>query len=92
MVHPGGHQRNQIYSVHGHSWEHEPYVNASTEIGHNPLSMRHGSQMGIGPGSHFDEVIESAGGAFEVPGDYLIRDIQSFDFDQGLWGILRVLP
>ena len=92
VVHPGGHSRNHIFSVHGHSWEHEPYVNGSTEIGHNPLSLRHGSQMGVGPSSHFDEVIESAGGAFEVPGDYLIRDFQSFNFDQGIWGILRVLP
>ncbi len=92
VVHPGGHSRNHIFSVHGHSWQHEPYVLGSTQIGDNVKSMRHGSQMGVGPSSHFDEVIESAGGAFQVPGDYLFRDFQSFMFDGGLWGILRVAP
>jgi hypothetical protein len=31
-----------------------------------------------------------AGGKFLVPGDYLFRDLASFTFDGGMWGILRV--
>lgn len=46
-----------------------------------------GSQHGHGPSNHFDAVLmNGAGGAFGVPGDYLYRDQQSFMFDGGLWG------
>ena len=33
-----------------------------------------------------------AGGAFVIPGDYLYRTFQSFQFDGGIWGIFRVAP
>jgi hypothetical protein len=93
VLHPGGHQRNNVFMVHGHVWQEQPYVKSSTEIGSNPLSEWKGSQHGIGPGEHFDLVLENgAGGKFGVEGDYLWRDFQSFQFDGGLWGLLRVTP
>jgi hypothetical protein len=92
VVHPGGNQRNNVFAVHGHIWEQEPYIHGSTQIGDNPRSLWEGSRMGVGPSTHFDAVIESAGGAFRVPGDYLYRDQASFQFDAGLWGILWVTP
>jgi hypothetical protein len=47
--------------------------------------------MGIGPTDHFN-LLTTAGGAFRIPGDYLFRDMASFGFDGGLWGIFRVVP
>jgi hypothetical protein len=91
MLHPGGHPRNDNYMLHGHIWEQEPYVDASQAIGPNPLSNWVGSQGGIGPGSHFDFVPRiGAGGRFRIESDYLYRTFQSFHFDAGVWGILRV--
>lgn len=113
LVEPAGNQRNNIFQLHGHVWQEEPYdttstptggcyngvtilgtpVVCSTIIGDNPFSEWEGSQMGIGPSSHFDFIpINGAGGNFKVPGDYLFRTHQSFRFDGGLWGILRVTP
>ena len=37
-------------------------------------------------------LVNGAGGKFAVPGDYLVRSFQSFQFDGGMWGILRVTP
>jgi hypothetical protein len=93
LLHPAGHSRNDVFMVHGHIWEEEPYVNNSTALGSNPLSEWKGAQYGIGPGSHFDFLLKhGAGGAFAVPGDYLYRTFQSFQFDGGMWGIFRVAP
>jgi hypothetical protein len=92
MLMPGGHARNDDYLLHGHIWEEEPYISGSQALGSNPLSNWVGSQVGIGPGSHFDFLPKGgAGGRFHVPGDYLYRTFQSFHFDGGVWGILRVL-
>ncbi len=89
----GGHSRNNVFTVNGHIWEEEPYTNNSTVIGSNPLSEWKGAQYGVGPGSHFDLLMKNgAGGYFRVPGDYLYRTFQSFQFDGGIWGIFRVTP
>jgi hypothetical protein len=91
LLMPAGHARNDVFQLHGHIWEDEPYMNNSTVIGSNPLSEWRGSQYGIGAGSHFDILLKNgAGGKFNVPGDYLYRGQQSFQFDGGLWGIFRV--
>ena len=121
LVQPGGHQRNNIFQLHGHVWEEEPYtttappiggcvsgatiiapiVVCSTVIADNPVSTNdlvnnrrsewEGAQMGVGPGSHFDIIPSGgAGGTFKVSGDYLFRTHHSFQFDRGVWGILRV--
>lgn len=93
VLQPGGHARNHVFQVHGHVWEEEPYINGSTQIGSNPLSEWKGAQMGHGPTNHFDVVAKhGAGGNFGIAGDYLYRDQASFQFDGGLWGILRVTP
>jgi len=90
---PGGHARNDVYLLHGHIWESEPYTDSSQTIGSNPLSNWVGSQAGVGPGSHFDFLPKGgAGGRFNITGDFLYRTFQSFHFDGGMWGIFRVQP
>jgi len=90
---PAGHGRDNIWQVHGHVWQEEPYINGSVNIGSNPFSEWKGAEMGFGPSNHFNAVLEhGAGGAFMIPGDYLYRTHQSFQFDGGLWGIFRVTP
>ncbi|MEW6208866.1 MAG: copper oxidase [Acidobacteriota bacterium] len=91
VVHPGGHQRNNVFAVHGHIWEVEPFTNNSTVIGSNPFSEWKGAEMGFGPSYSFNAVFKNgAGGKFRITGDYLYRTMQSFQFDGGLWGIFRV--
>ncbi|HEX6100044.1 MAG TPA: copper oxidase [Thermoanaerobaculia bacterium] len=92
VVHPSGKQRNNVFTVHGHGWQRSPYVNNSTAIGSNPLSEWTGAEMGVGPSAHLDAPVAKAGGAFLLPGDYLYRTFQSFQFDGGMWGIFRVTP
>ncbi len=91
ITQPGGNQRNHVFQIHGHTWQFLPYVENSTKIGNNPLSQWTGNTSGIGPSSHFDILPENgAGGKFGVVGDYMYRDMASFAFDGGLWGIFRV--
>jgi hypothetical protein len=88
-----GHQRNNVFAVHGHAWQEEPFANNSTVIGSNPFSEVKGAEMGVGPSFHFNAVpLNGAGGKFKVKGDYLFRTFQSFQFDAGIWGIFRVVP
>jgi hypothetical protein len=93
LLQPGGHSRNNVFMLHGHIWEEEPYVNGSAALGSNPLSEWKSAQYGVGPGSHFDFLLKhGAGGAFHVSGDFLYRTFQSTQFDGGIWGIFRVAP
>ncbi|HEX2253496.1 MAG TPA: copper oxidase [Thermoanaerobaculia bacterium] len=93
LLQPGGHSRNEVFALHGHAWDQQPYVSNSTRIGRNPLSFWEGARMGHGPTNHFDAVIRhGAGGTFGVEGDYLYRDFSSMGFEYGLWGLLRVGP
>jgi hypothetical protein len=93
VVLPGGHARGITYTVHGHEWQRQPYVNGSTEIGDNPDSQYYGTQEGVNPAGHWDFLIEEAGGPSpHVTGDYLWRDQASFGSFQGLWGLMRVNP
>ena len=91
VLNSNGHARNNVFQVHGHIWQQEPYINNSTQIGNNPLSEWKGAQQGHGASNHLDAVPENgAGGARRVTGDYLYRTQSSFQFDNGLWGIFRV--
>lgn len=94
ILQPGGHQRNHVFALHGHTWQEFPYAKNSLGqliIGNNPESQWVGSQFGIGPTSHFDVILQNgAGGKFGILGDYLYRDQQSFMFNGGLWGLMRV--
>lgn len=79
--------------LHGHIWEELPNLPGSRRLGSNPFSEWKGAQNGHGPSNHFDVLLKNgAGGAFGIQGDYLFRDMGSFTFDGGLWGILRVGP
>ncbi len=88
VVMPGGHARGVTYTLHGHQWQRQPYLNGSSEIGHSPVSEYYGTQEGINPTGHWDFVAD-LGGGFDVAGDYLWRDQASFGSFQGLWGLLR---
>jgi hypothetical protein len=93
ILNANGHSRNNVFALHGHFWQEEPYTNNSQVIGDNPLSEFKGAQYGVGPTSHYEvNPVNGAGGARRVPGDYLYRTQESFQFDGGLWGIFRVTP
>ena len=93
VLNANGHARNNVFNLHGHFWQEEPYTNASKVIGNNPLSEFKGTQFGIGPSSHYEVIpVNGAGGARRITGDYLYRTNNSFQFDGGIWGIFRVTP
>ncbi|HEX5888545.1 MAG TPA: hypothetical protein VFY61_07565 [Pyrinomonadaceae bacterium] len=93
VLNANGHARNNVFNLHGHFWQEEPYANNSKVIGNNPLSEFKGAQFGIGPSSHYEVIpVNGAGGARRVTGDYLYRTQNSFMFDGGIWGIFRVTP
>ena len=91
ILNANGHMRNNVFNLHGHFWQDEPYTDNSKVIGDNPLSEFKGAQYGVGPSSHYDVIpVNGAGGARLVVGDYLYRTQESFMFDGGIWGIFRV--
>jgi hypothetical protein len=93
ILNSNGHMRNNVFNLHGHFWQEEPYTNNSKSIGNNPLSEFKGAVYGIGPSSHYEVIpVNGAGGARRVAGDYLYRTQESFQFDGGIWGIFRVTP
>jgi hypothetical protein len=93
ILNANGHMRNNVFNLHGHFWQDEPFTNNSKSIGDNPLSEFKGTLYGIGPSSHYEVIpVNGAGGARRVPGDYLYRTQESFMFDGGIWGIFRVKP
>jgi len=93
ILNSNGHMRNNVWNLHGHYWQDEPYTNNSKSIGNNPFSEFKGAQYGIGPSSHYEVIpVNGAGGARRVAGDYLYRTQESFQFDGGIWGIFRVTP
>ena len=48
VLNANGHMRNNVFNLHGHFWQEEPYTNNSKVIGNNPLSEFKGSQYGVG--------------------------------------------
>jgi hypothetical protein len=87
----GGHARNHLFALSGHGWQTLPWVDQSRKLGNNPLSDWRGDQEGIGPTYSGNFLLtHGAGGKGEVVGDFLFRDYASFQFDGGLWGLLRV--
>jgi hypothetical protein len=90
VLKPGGHNRNQVFTLHGHLWPRHPYNQDSTEIDpDNQLTFWHGEQMGHGPSNHAN--IVPLGGAGPEPGDYLYRDMVPVHVYNGEWGIFRVV-
>ena len=98
VVHPAGHPRNHAFTLFGHDWIMNPFECnddrrlGSTVMGWNQYgSSRFGSVNGIGPARHIN-ILTTAGGAFHIPGDYMYRTQEGFNFAGGLWGIFRVTP
>jgi manganese oxidase len=93
ILNANGHMRNNVFNLHGHFWQEEPFMSNSKVIGNNPLSEFKGALYGIGPSSHYEVIpVNGAGGARRITGDYLYRTQESFMFDGGIWGIFRVSP
>src|SRR6202043_923417 len=59
-------------------------------VNNNPLSQWTGSRGTFGANSSFDAVLQQAGGVNGVKGDYLFRTFIAADFQNGMWGLLRV--
>jgi hypothetical protein len=91
LMHPQGTGTAQVFTVNGHVWQREPYVNNSTVIGDNQLSQWLGSHDSHGGTDHYDIVIDKAGGQNGVPGDYLYTTFVPNQNIYGSWGLFRVL-
>lgn len=90
VLHPAG-LNEQVFELHGHTWQEEPYSKGSLAIvDNNPMSQWTGSRDTFGANSSFDIVLKSAGGKNAVKGDYLFRTFIGQDFQNGMWGLLRV--
>ncbi len=90
LMHPFGTGTSQVFSLHGHVWQRNPYKNDSREIGDNPFSQWIGSRDNHGSTDHFDMVIDKAGGEGGREGDYLYTVFVPNQAQQGAWGIFRV--
>ncbi|HSE18237.1 MAG TPA: hypothetical protein VLB46_14365 [Pyrinomonadaceae bacterium] len=90
MTHPLGTGNSEVFTIHGHSWQKNPYQNNSTTIAPNNLSQWIGSRDNHGSTDHFDLVIPSAGGTNRKVGDYLYTTYLPADAWAGSWGIFRV--
>jgi hypothetical protein len=75
------------FNIHGHQWQEEPWTQASTVLGDNPLSQVFGAEAVV-PYQTSNFLLKSAGGAHMVSGDYLYELFQNAN--NGLWGLLRV--
>ncbi|MEN3334315.1 MAG: manganese oxidase [Blastocatellia bacterium] len=90
MLHSPGTGIAQVFTLSGHVWQKTPYVNNSTGIGSNPLSQWIGSIDNFGSTTHFDVLLDKAGGENQVPGDYLYTVFVPSKAQYGLWGVFRV--
>ena len=92
MTHPFGTGTSQVFTLHGHAWLRNPYINDSKTIGDQSLSQWLGSRDNHGSTDHFDMVVNKAGGEFGKPGDYLYTVFVPDQQATGAWGIFRVGP
>jgi len=90
MTHPFGTGTSQVFTVHGHVWQRNPYLNNSTQMGTNSLSQWIGSRDNHGSTDHFDIIIDKAGGEGGLAGDYLYTVFVPIQARNGAWGIFRV--
>jgi len=90
LAHPFGTGTSQVFSLHGHVWQRNPYRNDSKEIGNNSLSQWIGSRDNHGSTDHFDITIDKAGGEGGRAGDYLYTVFVPIQARTGAWGIFRV--
>jgi manganese oxidase len=90
MLHTFGTGTSQVFSLHGHNWQRNPYLNNSTQLGDQNLSQWLGSRDNYGSSDHADILIKSAGGERARTGDYLYTAFVPIQGAQGPWGIFRV--
>jgi hypothetical protein len=91
VLHPSGVGTTGVFTVNGHVWAREPYINDSTAIGNNKQAQWMGSHDQHGSTDHFELVIASAGGKAGVPGDYLYTTFLPSQNKFGSWGVFRVV-
>jgi hypothetical protein len=91
LMHPEGTGTAQVFTINGHVWQREPYINNSTVIGDNKLSQWMGSHDSHGGTDHYDIVIGKAGGQMGITGDYLYTTFVPNQNMLGSWGIFRVV-
>ena len=90
LTHPFGTGTSQVFSLHGHVWQRNPYTNNSREMGSNSLSQWIGSRDNHGSTDHFDLIVDKAGGELKQAGDYLYSVFVPIQAKNGAWGIFRV--
>jgi len=90
MTHPFGTGTSQVFSLHGHVWQRNPYIVNGTQLGNNILSQWIGSRDNHGSSDHFDIMIDKAGGEGGQAGDYLYSVFVPTQARDGAWGIFRV--
>jgi len=90
MAHPFGTGTSQVFTVHGHVWQRNPFQKSSREIGDNNLSQWLGSRDNHGSTDHFELVLDKAGGEGKRPGDYLYSVFHPSQARLGAWGLFRV--
>jgi hypothetical protein len=92
VLHPAG-LNEQVFELHGAGWQEEPYTKGSVALtDNNPSSQFTGSRDTFGANAEFDIVLKKAGGANAVQGDYLFRTFIGNEFQNGMWGLVRVGP
>jgi hypothetical protein len=92
MTHPFGTGTSQVFTVHGHIWERNPYTKDSQALGDQNLSQWLGSRDNHGSTDHFELVLNKAGGEWGQAGDYLYTAFVPNQQAVGAWGIFRVGP
>ena len=90
LLHTFGTGTSQVFSLHGHNWQRNPYLNNSTLLGDQKLSQWLGSRDNYGSTDHADILVSKAGGEGGRPGDYLYTAFVPVQGSQGPWGIFRV--
>jgi len=90
MTHPFGTGTSQVFTVHGHVWQRNPYQKNSRELGDNNLSQWLGSRDNHGSTDHFELVLDKAGGEGGRQGDYLYTVFHPSQARLGAWGLFRV--
>ena len=90
MAHPFGTGTSQVFTVHGHVWQRNPFQKSSREMGDNNLSQWLGSRDNHGSTDHFELVLDKAGGEGKRPGDYLYSVFHPSQARLGAWGLFRV--
>jgi hypothetical protein len=91
LMHPPGTGTSQVFTLSGHVWQRNPYMNFSAQIGNNNQSQWIGSRDNHGATDHFDLVGGVAGGRSGVAGDYLYTVFLPNQAALGAWGLFRVL-